>query len=87
MAREPINLAIISLGTSSKQDTARLQPLLRQSPATQVFRLAPAQQGSGLTTLLMAESLETRHLLAKPIQPNQLRTLVHFAFPQPVQQD
>jgi DNA-binding NtrC family response regulator len=87
MTRQPIDLVIISLATVHEQDTARLQSILRQVPDTKVFTIAPAQRGAGLTTLLRAESLGARHLLAKPLDPDQLRAIFDLTFPQPAQQD
>ena len=87
MARQPINLVIISLATVHEQDTARLQSILHEAPDTKVFTIAPAQRGAGLATLLRAQSLEVRHFLAKPLDPHQLRTIFELTFPQPAQQD
>lgn len=87
MARQPIDLVVISLATVHEQDAARLQSILRQTPDTRVCAVAPAERGAGLTTLLRAESLKARHLLAKPLDPHQLRTIFDLTFPQPAQQD
>lgn len=87
MARQPIDLVMISLATISEQDTPRLQPILRQAPDTKVLAVAPAQRGDGLTTLLRAESLQAQRLIAKPIDPQQLLAILNLTFPQPTQQD
>lgn len=87
MARQSIDLAIISLGTVGERDIPRLQPVLGQYPDTKVLALVPAHQESWLATLLRAESLRARHLLATPINPHQLRTVFDLTFPQPAQQE
>lgn len=87
MAGQPIDLVIIFLTTISEQDIARLRPILHQAPDTKVCAVAPDHQESWLTTLLRAESLGARHLLATPINPEQLRTIFDLTFPQPAQRD
>ncbi|MGQ0668026.1 MAG: hypothetical protein ACT4O4_13425 [Nitrospiraceae bacterium] len=87
MACQPIDLVIIFLATMSEQDIARLRPILHQAPDTKVFAVAPDHQESWLATLLRAESLGARHLLATPIDPQQLRAVFDLTFPQPAQQD
>jgi len=87
LARQLIDLAVISLATVSEKDTARLQDLLRQAPDSRVLAVAPAQPGDGLTTLLRAESIRAQHLIAKPIDPQQLLSMLALTFPQPSRQD
>ena len=87
LARQPVDLVIISLATICEQDTARVLSILRQAADAKVLAVAPAQREPGLTTLLRAESLRARHLLAKPIDPHQLREIFDLTFSQPVQQD
>ena len=86
MVRQPVDLAIISLTTISETDIENLQRILRHTPETKVIALAPSQHGNGLTTLLRAESLQAHHLLAKPIDPQQLLTILNLAFPLSSQQ-
>ena len=87
MMRQPIDLVMISLATISGQDTARLQSILCQAPDTKVLAVAPSQRGDGLTTLLRAESLQAQHLVAKPIDPQQLLAILNLTFPQTTWQD
>lgn len=87
MTRQLIDLAVISLTTISEKDTPHIQHMLLQAPNTKVLAVAPAERGDGLTTLLLAESLKAQHLLAKPIDPQQLLTILNMTFPQPTQQD
>lgn len=87
LEQQPIDLAIISLATVSEADTPLLQHVLRQAPDTRVLALAPPRRGDGLATLLRAESLHAHRLLAKPIDPEQLLTLLNLTFPQPTRQD
>jgi DNA-binding NtrC family response regulator len=87
MARQSIDLAIISLGTVGEQDILSLQTILGQYPGTKVLALVPAHQESWLATLLRAESLRARHLLATPINSHQLRAVFDLTFPQPAQQE
>jgi DNA-binding NtrC family response regulator len=87
MMRQPIDLVVISLATISEKETPRLQHILLQAPDTKILAMAPAQRGDGLTTLLRAESLQAQHLLAKPIDPQQVLTILNMTFPQPTQQD
>ncbi len=87
MARQPIDLVVISLTTISEKDTPHIQHILLQAPNTKVLAVAPGQRGDGLTTLLRAESLQAQHLLAKPIDPQQLLTILNTIFPLPTKQD
>lgn len=87
MVQQPIDLAIISLAAVSEKDIQDVQKILRDAPATKVLALAPSQSGDGLATLLKAESLHARRLLAKPIDPQQLLTILNLTFPLPTQQD
>jgi CheY-like chemotaxis protein len=87
MARQQIDLVMISLATLSETDTPRLQHILRQTPDTKVLAVVPAQRGDGLTTLLWAESLHAQRLIAKPIDPPQLLAMLNLTFPQPTRQD
>lgn len=87
MTQQPIDLVIISLTTIRDQDMTRLQPILQQAPAAKIFAVSSFQRATGLTTLLRAESLGAHHLLAKPIDPRQLRRCFEATFPQPAQQD
>ena len=87
MAHQPIDLIVISLTTISEKDTPHIQHILLQASNIKVLAVAPAERGDGLTTLLRAESLQAQHLLAKPIDPQQLLTILNLTFPQPTQQD
>lgn len=87
ITQQPIDLAMVSLATLSEKDTPRFQRILLQSPDTKVLAVAPPQRGDGLATLLRAESLQAHRLVAKPINPNQLLTILNLTFPQPTQQD
>ena len=87
LARQPIDLVMISLATISEKDIPRLQHILLQSPDTKVLVVAPAQRRAGLTTLLRAESLQAQHLLAKPIEPQQILTILDRTVPRPTPQE
>ena len=87
LTRQPIDLVMISLATISAQDIARLHPILHQAPDAKVLAIAPSQREDGLTTLLRAESLQAQHLLAKPINSQQLLAILNLTFPQTAQQD
>lgn len=87
MVHQRVDLVVVSLATITEQDTPRFESILGQFPDTKVLAVAPAQREGGLTTLLRAESLQARHLLAKPIDPQQLCTILNSTLPQPTQQD
>jgi CheY-like chemotaxis protein len=87
MTGQSIDLVIMSLASVNEQDIPRLQPILGQYPDTKVLGLVPAHQESWLATLLKAEALGARHLLATPIDSRQLRTVFDLTFPQPAQQE
>ncbi len=87
MAQQPVDLAIVSLSAIREHDIENLQIALQDAPETKVLALAPVPDGNGLSTLLQAESLHANHLLAKPINPRQLASILTSAFPQPSSQE
>jgi DNA-binding NtrC family response regulator len=87
MAQQSVDLAIVSLTAIREHDIENLQIALQDAPETKVLVLAPAPHGNGLSTLLQAESLHANHLLAKPINPRQLASILTSAFPQPSSQE
>lgn len=76
-----IDVAILSLSAIPERAVHYFQRLLNQAPATKVVALAPARGGDGLTTLLRAESLHAHHLLAKPIDDEQLLAIIQLTCP------
>ena len=80
-----IDLVIISLATISDGVLPTFQRLVSQMPGTRILALTPAQGADRLTTLLKAESLGAHHLLPKPIDPQQLLTILNLTFPLPTQ--
>lgn len=82
-----VELAIISLAAVCENTMPKLQRVLLQTPETKILALTPVQGGDGLATLLKAESLRAHHLLAKPIDRQQLQTILNVMFPLPSQQD
>jgi CheY-like chemotaxis protein len=78
-----IDVAIVSLTAIPEQAIPRFQRLLLQAPAVKVVALAPVRTGDGLTTLLRAESLKAHHLLAKPVEGQQLLTVLQLSVPLP----
>ncbi len=76
-----VDVAILSLGLIPDQTMPDVQRALSQVPQVKVLALAPVRGEDGLTTLLRAEALHAHHLLAKPIDPQQLQTILHFTFP------
>lgn len=80
-----IDLAIISLTIVSEDALPIFQQFLLQMPDIKVLALTPHHGSDGLTTLLRAESLRAHHLMAKPIDPQQLLTILNLTFPLPTQ--
>jgi DNA-binding NtrC family response regulator len=80
-----IDLAMVSLTIIPEQAVSDFQRMLQQTPDTKILALAPIQGKDGLTTLLRAESLRAHHLLAKPINPQQLLAILQLTFPLPTQ--
>lgn len=76
LSKRHIDAAILSLSAIPERAIPYFQRLLTQAPSTKVVALAPAWGGDGLTTLLRAESLRAHHLLAKPIDTEQLLALL-----------
>lgn len=83
MTKRHIDVVILSLTAIPEQGIPHFQRLLLQAPAVKVVALAPVRGGDGLTTLLRAESLKAHHLLAKPVEPQQLLTILQLTFPLP----
>jgi response regulator RpfG family c-di-GMP phosphodiesterase len=78
---EPVDLAVVALdmvSDAAAQEVGRVFGLAR---GTKVLALAPVQQGSGLTTLLRAESLHAHHLLARPLDAHHLLMVLNSMFP------
>ncbi len=86
MRLHSIDLAIIALASVRDKDVETVLEALRHTTDTKVMALA-RERGDGLTTLLRAESLHAHHLLAKPIDPHQLLTMLSLTFPLPIPQD
>lgn len=76
-----LDVAIIALDMVSDENAQRIGQLLGPSREAKVVALAPVHQGSGLTTLLKAESLHARHLLATPLDPPQLAVVLNAMSP------
>lgn len=81
MAAQHVDVLIVSLSTIPEGGLPSFQRLLDQAPATKLVALAPASGGDGLTTLLLAESLHAHHLLAKPVDSEQLVAIIQLACP------
>lgn len=80
-----IDLVIVSLAIVSENALSTFQQFILQMPDTKVLALTPARGGDGLTTLLKAESLRAHHLMPKPIDPQQLLSILNLTFPLPIQ--
>ncbi len=78
---EPADLAIIALDMVSDGAAQEVGQAFAESRGTKVLALAPVRQGSGLMTLLRAESLRAHHLLARPLDPQHLMMVLNSMFP------
>jgi DNA-binding NtrC family response regulator len=85
IASRQVDLMIVSLATVSDEMLPRFQQLLSQMPATKIMALTPPNGADRLTTLLRAESLGAHHLMPKPIDPQQLLTILNLTFALPTQ--
>jgi DNA-binding NtrC family response regulator len=85
IAHRHIDLVIISLGLVSETTLPTFQQFILQMPDVKVLALTEARGSDGLTTLLKAESLHAHHLMPKPIDPQQLLTILNLTFPIPIQ--
>ncbi len=85
IAGRHIDVVIISLATLSGEGLATFQRLMSQMPGTKILALTPAQGGDRLTTLLKAESVRAHHLIPKPLDPQQLLTILNLSFALPTQ--
>jgi DNA-binding NtrC family response regulator len=83
---EHITLAIISLAAVPDKAVSIFQHTLHQTPDTTILALA-SKGMNGLTTLLKAESISARHLLAKPIDSAQLLNILNVRLPVPSSQE
>jgi DNA-binding response OmpR family regulator len=81
MTARPIDVVIVSLSAIPELGLPSFQRLLSQSPGTKLVALAPASGTDGLTTLLLAESLHAHHLLAKPVDTEQLLAIIQLTCP------
>lgn len=87
MREDHVELAIISLDIVSDKTMPDIQNAFLRTPETKILALAPIHGGDGLNTLLKAESLHAHHLLAKPVDHEQLLTVLHVMFPVSAPQD
>ena len=81
MTAQRFDVVIVSLSAVPERGLPSFQRRLHQAPATKLVALAPASGGDGLTTLLLAESLHAHHLLAKPVDIEQLLAIIHLNCP------